>query len=122
ALTNNGTVTVASGASLVQATGSTLAGTGVYNVARAIPGGTSFVSSPVNNIPVSGFGVTPTGPDGGQVVPNQQNPCNPNSVDASSPYGNILELRENPASVLNGCAQSLWHVKSSGTLENGRGY
>ena len=121
-LTNDGTIIVEDGGSLVQKPGSTLAGTGSYQVKRNITGGISFGASPINNMPVNGFGITPTGPDGGQILPNQNNPCNPNSVDASSPFGIIQELRENPDSVLNNCAQSLWHVKSAGTLENGRGY
>jgi ELWxxDGT repeat protein len=120
-LTNNGTVTVQSGGSLVQATGSTLAGSGTYNVQRAVPANVKFIGSPINNETVNGFGIIPTGNNGGQVMPSPSNPCNPDSVAYNSPYGNLMEIREN-ATVLNNCAQSLWHVKSSGTLTNGRGY
>jgi hypothetical protein len=120
-LTNNGTITINSGGSLLQTNGSTLASGGTYNVKRAISALSCFISSPINNEPVSGFGISPTGANGGQIVPNTSNPCNPNNIDASSPYGNLLELRENPT-VLNNCAQSLWFVKSAGTLTNGRGY
>lgn len=124
ALTNNGTITVNSGAALVQTASSTASGTGTYNIRRQLPGsnlGFRFMGSPISNLPVNSIsGITPTGLDGGQVTPMPN--CNPNFVAAGSPYGNILELRENPATVLNNCAQSLWHVKSAGNLENARGY
>jgi hypothetical protein len=120
-LTNNGTVTVKSGGSLVQKSSSTLAGSGTYNIERSIPGGVSFISSPINNETANGFGITPSGSNGGQVKPSPTNPCNKDSVAHNSPYGNLLELREN-ATVLNNCVQSLWFVKSSGSLQNGRGY
>jgi hypothetical protein len=42
-------------------------------------------------------------------------------LENGSPWCNLLELREN-AIPINNCSQSLWHIKSSGTLENGRGY
>jgi hypothetical protein len=117
-LTNNGTITVNSGGSLVQTSGSTLAGSGTFNVKRSIANLTSFISSPINNESVFSFGITPTGPPGGQIIPNG---CNPNNVSTSSPYGNLLELQENPT-VLSNCAQSLWFVKSTGNMTNGRGY
>jgi hypothetical protein len=117
-LTNNGTIIVNSGGSLLQTSGSTLAGTGTFNVKRAVPNLTSFISSPINNESVFSFGITPTGTPGGQIIPNG---CNPNNVSSSSPYGNLLELRENPT-VLGSCAQSLWFVKSTGNMTNGRGY
>ncbi|MFN4122185.1 MAG: T9SS type A sorting domain-containing protein [Flavobacteriales bacterium] len=123
-LTNNGSITVNSGAALVQTASSTASGTGTYNIRRQLPGsnlGFRFMGSPISNLPVTGItGITPTGPDGGQVTPMPN--CNPNFVAAGSPYGNILELRENPTTVLSNCAQSLWHVKSAGNLENARGY
>jgi hypothetical protein len=122
-LTNNGTIIVEDGGSLIQNSHSTLApGKGTFIIKRNISGGSYGIASPISNIPVAGFGVTPTGLDGGQVIPNQDNPCNTDSLDPSSPYGNIMALRENPDSIFNNCAQSLWHVKSAGTLENGHGY
>jgi hypothetical protein len=120
-LTNNGTITVSSGGSLVQEDGSTLAGSGIYIVERAITAGQRFIGSPINGHSVSGFGITPSGINGEQIIPNSINPCNPDSIDSVSPYGNILEMRED-ALPINNCAQSLWHVKSTGSLTNARGY
>lgn len=121
-LVNNAIINVDSGAALLQITGASLSGSGTFTVDRHIPGGVSFISSPINNETVNGFGISPTGSNGGQVIPNTSNPCNPDSIDITSDYGNLLELRENPISVLSNCAQSLWFVKSTGTLTNGRGY
>ena len=124
-LTNNGTLTLQSGGALLQAVGSSNAGTGTYNIQRTIPAGPNnafrFMGSPIKDIAATGVsGVTTSGSNGGQVTPMSN--CNPNFVATGSPYSNILELRENPAEVLFNCAQSLWFVKSAGNLENGRGY
>lgn len=119
ALDNSGTIVVKTGGSLVQTITSSLTNTGTFNVESTIPGGVQFIGSPINNIAANGFGITPTGTNGGQIIP--QAICSPTAIATGSPYGNLLELRENPA-VLSNCAQSLWHVKSSGTLEEGRGY
>jgi hypothetical protein len=123
-LTNDGTMNVNSGGVLLQTGSSTASGSGTYNIQRQLPGsnlGFRFMGSPINNLPVNGIaGIVPTGPDGGQVAPVPG--CNPNFVAAGSPYGNILELIENPATVLSNCAQSLWHVKSSGNFVNAQGY
>lgn len=127
-LTNNSSapngVIVSSGGALVQTSSSTLAGTGNYTVNRTIPAAGPnntfrFMGSPISNISVGSFGIAGTGPNGGQVLPLAG--CSPTAVQFASPFGNILELRENATPVFN-CAQSLWHVKSAGTLENGRGY
>jgi hypothetical protein len=123
-LTNNGTLTVQNDGALVQGTSSTLAGSGTYSVKRNLPSTDKFhyVGSPINSIATNSFGISPTvlsGSNGSQLIP--QTTCDINALDASSPWANILELREN-ASVLQNCSQSLWHVKSSGNLENGRGY
>ncbi len=122
-LTNNGTITVASGGSLVQEDGSTLAGSGTYIVERAITAGQRFIGSPIESHSVNGFGIAPSGTNGGQIIPvtNPLYRCNVDSVSATSPYGNILELIEN-AAVIDNCAQSLWHVKSTGNLTDARGY
>ena len=48
-LTNNGTINVASGGSLVQAPGSTVAGSGTYNVTRVGSAVYDFWSSPITN-------------------------------------------------------------------------
>lgn len=57
-LTNNGTFNVASGASLVQGTGSTLAGSGEYNVSRVGSSVYDFWSSPITDAPTSVLGNT----------------------------------------------------------------
>lgn len=120
-LDNEGTFTIESGAALVQGTGSTLAGSGTYHVERNIPGPQTFFGSPISNQAVGGFGIAATGTNGGQVEPDASNPCNPTSVDPNSPYGNIMEVREDATPISN-CGQSLWFVKSVGSLDNGRGY
>lgn len=121
-LKNNGTCTVNSGGSLIQAVGSELAGNGTFTVKRVITGvqGSRFIGSPINNVSVNSFGIAPSGTNGGQVQPIVGN-CNPDSVAVSSPIGSILELRED-ATPIDNCSHSLWYVKSSGTLTNARGY
>ena len=99
-----------------------MSGLGNYKIRRILPAGQFHIGSAVQNQGVSGFGINATGPDGGQIIPDLNNPCNPTQVDVTSPYGNLLELRENPAVVLSNCAQSLWHIKSAGSLESARGY
>lgn len=120
-LNNNGTLTVESGGALLQGINSTLTGSGTFIVNRTTRGGTFFLSSPIDGQDVSGFGISPSGTDGGQIIPNIIDNCNPDSIDVASDYGNLLELRENPT-VLNNCSQSLWFIKSAGNLTNGRGY
>lgn len=123
-LTNNGTITTSSGAALVQTNSSTLAGSGIFNIQRTMPlAGPSntfrYIGSPINSIAAGSFGIAATGVNGGQVIPLAG--CSPTAVANNSAFGNIIELREN-ATPVNNCAQSLWHVKSAGVLENGRGY
>ena len=60
------------------------------------------------------------GPDGGQIVP--QPDCDPNNIDATSPYGNLFEWREAGPFIVSGCLQSGWHVRSAGVMTNARGY
>jgi len=57
-LTNNGTVNVASGGSLVQTATSTLAGSGIYNVTRAGSSVYDYWSSPITNASVGILGGT----------------------------------------------------------------
>ncbi len=57
-LTNNGTVNVASGGSLVQTATSTLAGTGIYNVTRAGSAIYDYWSSPITNASTGLLGST----------------------------------------------------------------
>lgn len=121
---NSGTITVKSGGSFIQTAASGLTNTGVFNVERAIPGGVSFISSPINNAGVNSFGITTTGTNGGQVLTHQTTPCSSTMVDPTSPYGNLMEMHEDAALLTPAanCAQELWFVKSAGTLTNGRGY
>jgi hypothetical protein len=125
-ITNNGTVTVNSGGALVQTATSTLnpANTGTFQIRRQLPGsnnGFRYMGSPIEDLAATAVsGISATGTDGAQIIPLPG--CNISAIAANSPFGNILELRENPATVLEGCAQSLWHVKSAGNLENGRAY
>jgi hypothetical protein len=122
-LTNNGSITVENNAALVQGSGSSLAGSGTFNVRRATPAGSGnlmrFMGSPISNVAVSSFGITASGADGGQIIsfPN----CSTTAIDANSPYGPIMYLDQSAVST-NNCAQEFWFVKSSGTLSNGRGY
>ncbi|TNF31589.1 MAG: T9SS type A sorting domain-containing protein, partial [Bacteroidetes bacterium] len=58
ALTNNGTMNVASGGSLVQTTGSALTGTGIYNITRVGSNVYDFWSSPLTSISPSFLGGT----------------------------------------------------------------
>jgi hypothetical protein len=123
-LTNNGQINVGNNGALVQAVGSNLAGTGSFSVNRVLPTADRFhyIGSPVTNVAVNAFGIVPSvfnGADGSQLIP--QSTCNPLSLEAGSPWANLLELREN-ATVLSNCSQSLWHVKSAGNLTDGRGY
>jgi hypothetical protein len=57
-LTNNGTVNVASGGSLVQTATSTLAGSGIYNVTRAGSAVYDYWSSPITNASTGLLGST----------------------------------------------------------------
>lgn len=120
-LINWGGLNVENGGALVQTPGSILSNSGSMSVLRNIPGNLTYISSPVENVGVADFGLTPTGTDGSQLIPNTLNPCNPDSLDSSSDNGVLLELRED-ASVIANCSQSLWHVKSANTLTDGRGY
>lgn len=118
---NNGEVTVSSGGSLLQSENSGLLGNGNYHIQRFVPGNLKLIGSPIDNVDANNLGITLTGSNGGQVIPLATDPCNPDSVDATSPWGNLLELREYTTPISN-CIQSLWFVKSAGNLENGRGY
>ncbi|MDX2002990.1 MAG: T9SS type A sorting domain-containing protein [Chitinophagales bacterium] len=120
-LQNDGFIVVNPGGSLVQTSTSVLVpSSGTYRVNLNQLNGVSFISSPIPNYDASGFATSPS-LNGSQLVPSSINPCNPDSIAANSPYGNLLELREN-ASPIGNCAQSLWYVKSSGSLTPGRGY
>ncbi len=126
-LTTNGGVIINHNAMLLHGTGTTLGGgevSGNVIVKRNLPTADRFhyIGSPVNNVAVNGFGIVPSvfnGSNGSQMIP--QSTCDPAALETGSPWANLLELRED-ATVLSNCSQSLWHVKSAGTLENARGY
>jgi hypothetical protein len=123
-LTNQGTFTIENNGALVQTVNSQLAGSGNFLVKRNLPTSDRFhyIGSPINNAAVGSFGITPVpvnGSNGDQLIP--QPSCNALSLENGSPWCNLLELRENAAAIHN-CSQSLWHIKSAGNLENGRGY
>ncbi len=126
ALTNEGTIDIEATGGLTQGIASTLSNTGTMtcNIEVAQYAGGSF-ASPMNNYSVNAIPeLSPSGTNGAQIIPVQSPSsfrCNADSVAANSPYGNILELRED-ASLLDNCGQSLWHVKASGSFENARGY
>ncbi|MBI1287285.1 MAG: hypothetical protein GC178_06865 [Flavobacteriales bacterium] len=96
---------------------------GNLRVQRYISGNAGFhyIGSAVNTASVSELSELGLyGPDGGQVIP--QPDCNAYAVDASSPYGALLEWHENGPWLVSGCIQSGWFVRSSGSMTNGRGY
>lgn len=97
--------------------------TGNLRVQRYIGGspGFHYIGSAVNNASVSELSeIGLYGPDGGQVIP--QSNCDPNNIDASSPYGALFEWHENGPWLVPGCQQSGWFIRSSGNMTNGRGY
>jgi uncharacterized delta-60 repeat protein len=126
ALTNEGTIYIEATGGLTQGIASTLSNTSTMtcNIEVAQYAGGSF-ASPMNNYSVNAIPeLSPSGTNGAQIIPVQSPSsfrCNADSVAANSPYGNILELRED-APLLDNCGQSLWHVIASGSFENARGY
>jgi hypothetical protein len=83
--------------------------------------GFHYIGSAVNTANVSELTeLSLYGPDGGQIIP--QPDCDPNNIDALSPYGNLFEWSEAGPWTVAGCLQSGWFVRSSGTMTNGRGY
>jgi len=102
---------------------------GNLRVQRLITGvsGVHYIGSAVNSpdIATQLSELNPFGPNGAQVLPAPD--CNPNQLYFGSPYGAIFEWHENgpfpgPSGWAPTCPQWGWHVRSSGTLTNGRGY
>ena len=89
-----------------------------------------YVSSPVNNVPLtewaddpqelSGYGAGLTGTDGVAVTPASN--CSPDSISPGSNYGNLFQW--DPETVINTFCpeQAGWVVRSAGNMEDGRGY
>ena len=97
--------------------------TGNLRVQRFIAGATGFhyIGSAVNTANISELSeLSLYGPDGGQIIP--QPDCDPNNIDALSPYGNLFEWSEAGPWTVAGCLQSGWFVRSAGTMTNARGY
>jgi hypothetical protein len=84
--------------------------------------GFHYIGSAVNTANLGNLSgvITLYGPDGGQIIP--QPDCDPNNIDASSPYGNLFEWHEDGPWLVPNCEQSGWFVRSSGALTNARGY
>jgi hypothetical protein len=96
---------------------------GNLRVQRYVTGASGFhyIGPAVNNPNVAELSeIGLYGPNGAQIIP--QPDCDPNNIDASSPYGAMFEWRENGPWTVAGCQQSGWVIRSSGTMQNGRGY
>jgi PKD repeat protein len=78
-----------------------------------------FISAAVSPASVSGWSddFTIYGTNNAQVVPLPN--CDPNNLAPGSPYGGLFEYRED---AVNTCELEGWHVRSSGSLDQGEGY
>jgi hypothetical protein len=99
--------------------------TGNVRVQRYIDGSPSngfhHLGSPVNTPAITQLSeLNLYGADGVPVTPLST--CDPTQLDPSSNYGNLFEWHENGPWTVPGCWQSGWHVRSTGSLTNGRGY
>lgn len=77
-----------------------------------------FTSSPVDNAAFSDL-TSLYGTNNVYVTPSST--CSENELDAASNYGNVFEWVEN-APLQSGCYMGNWRVKSSGNMDNARGY
>ena len=127
-LTNNGSVVLQNGAYLDDFTHSGATYVGNITVETIAANGVSndqrFIASPVNTPSVSQIGDDLQGPwgaglPGANGVAVTVDNCALQSLTSSSNYGNLFELNE---TIMNTCAVDGWVVKSSGTLQNARGY
>lgn len=126
-VTNNGTITLQSnGTSTAWLDDFTNAGasyTGDITVETFVSGlGNDFhyFGSPVNGAQLSDFNNLSLAGSAGQVVPLPS--CDPNSVDASSPYGNVFEWNENGPFTVAGCDQSGWYALTGAAATNTKGF
>jgi hypothetical protein len=76
-----------------------------------------FIGSPVNQPAFSQLGAY--GPDGAFIIPTAN--CDENESDITSPYGKVFQYIEGQVGSGN-CILGNWQIRSSGNLENGRGY
>lgn len=128
-LTSNGNVMIksdASGTGLVNdfTAGKTGSISGDIIVQRYVPAGSTgfhHISSPVDNLPLATelAELSLYGANNAQILPLPS--CDPLNVSPFSPYGNLMEWREDASFVFN-CTQSGWFVRSGGLLQNARGY
>jgi hypothetical protein len=78
-----------------------------------------FISSPLQNRPFSDIGVQLKGTNNVSITPTAN--CSEDTLGTGSNYGNVFEYNENR--VLPGeCYLKVWTVRSSGTMQHGRGY
>ncbi len=79
------------------------------------------IGSGVNNPNITEWAeLNLSGPNNGQIIPLPT--CDPSVISANSPYGKVFEWREPGPFTVPGCDQSGWHVRSAGSLVDGRGY
>lgn len=96
--------------------------TGNLRMQRWLPtNGSHYIGSAVNTANVSELSeIGLYGPNMGQLIP--QPDCAPYALSFNSPYGAMLEWHEDGPWTVPGCTQSGWYVRSSGTMQNARGY
>jgi hypothetical protein len=99
-------------------------------VQRYVNNGTSndqhFIASPVSTPMAAVLADDLMGPWGSGLPGGNMNSlipssnCSPDSLNFASDYGNLFQWEE--SNVITGCEQEGWVIRSSGTLENARGY
>ena len=126
--TNNGTVTLKNGAYLDDFTNAGASFVGDITVETMAANGVSndqrFISSAVNTPNTSEIGDDLVGPLGAGLLGTNNvavtvDNCATPTLTASSNYGNLFEFNE---SLVASCALDGWVVRSSGSLQNGKGY
>lgn len=82
-----------------------------------------YIGSPVDGATIEDwnddYGVAPWGfsNDGDQIIPTSD--CNPDLLEAYSPFGNLFDYREDQ---VEDCYLDGWHVRLHGPLTNGMGF
>ena len=126
--TNNGTVILKDGAFLDDFTnaGSSFVGNIIIETlaANGVTTDQRFISSPVNTPNVSEIGDDLAGPwgtglPGANNVAITMDDCALSTLLPTSNYGNLFEINE---TIITTCEKDAWVVRSSGVLENARGY
>ena len=126
--TNNGILTLQDGAYLDDFTNSGSSFVGNITIETIAANGLSndqrFISSPVNTPNVTQIGDDLVGPWGAGLpgtngVAVTMDNCALATTAVGSNYGNLFEFNE---TIINTCEKDAWVVRSSGTLENARGY